>query len=291
MNSNQRPLNRRPSPRAARRRRNRRLALAGIGLALILVIALVIFLVFRSCQRTGPLPSEQNSSVAITTTTAATTTVATTAAVTTAAPTTAATTTTIPDDNTVNDSWFDDALFIGDSRTEAFMNYAAPGQATFYATRGLSVKTVFENKFVKVGNDTLTVNDALGKQSFGKVYTMLGVNELGWGSPEAFIKRYGDLIDRIQATQPGAAIFVQAILPVSAERDAKGDYVNNGRIVQFNGLIETMCKEKKVTFLKVGEAVADSEGKLPAEATTDGVHLNKTYCLKWLDYLKSHTAA
>ena len=30
-------------------------------------------------------------------------------------------------------------------------------------------------------------------------------------------------------------------------------------------------------------------GALPEEASTDGVHLNKEYCLKWLDYLKSHT--
>ncbi len=51
-----------------------------------------------------------------------------------------------------------------------------------------------------------------------------------------------------------------------------------------------MAEEKQVYYLNVAEAVADDNGYLPEEASTDGVHLNKEYCAKWLDYLKSHTA-
>ena len=50
-----------------------------------------------------------------------------------------------------------------------------------------------------------------------------------------------------------------------------------------------MCKEKGVYYLNVAEAVMDSHRELPAEGSTDGVHLTPSYCKKWLAYLKSHT--
>ena len=37
------------------------------------------------------------------------------------------------------------------------------------------------------------------------------------------------------------------------------------------------------------KTVSDENGALPADASTDGVHLNKAYCQKWLAYLKNHT--
>ena len=42
--------------------------------------------------------------------------------------------------------------------------------------------------------------------------------------------------------------------------------------------------------MDVGGGIMDSEGYLPFEATGDGVHLTPEYCVKWLDYLKPHTA-
>ena len=38
-------------------------------------------------------------------------------------------------------------------------------------------------------------------------------------------------------------------------------------------------------------AFADESGALPADASNDGVHLNKSYCVQWLDYLKTHTVS
>ena len=33
----------------------------------------------------------------------------------------------------------------------------------------------------------------------------------------------------------------------------------------------------------------DESGALPEEATVDGIHLKKDYCLKWTDYIRTHT--
>ena len=51
-----------------------------------------------------------------------------------------------------------------------------------------------------------------------------------------------------------------------------------------------LADEKEVHYVDVAEGLMDEEGYLPYEATLDGVHLVPEYCVKWLDYLKTHTA-
>lgn len=190
--------------------------------------------------------------------------------------------------NTDN-SFFQDAVFIGDSRTEGLGLSGLMGKATFYAYKGLMVDTAFTKQVINEGGQKLTVIDALRRHKFGKVYIMLGLNELGWASEDVFIKRYGKLVDEIKKIEPSSKIYVQSILPVSKEKSDKGIYTNE-RIRLYNRLIKEMCAQKGVKYLDVYHAVVDSSGALPADAAADGVHLKMEYCKKWANYLRTHTA-
>ena len=185
-----------------------------------------------------------------------------------------------------DNSFFQDAVFIGDSRTEGLGNSGLMG---FYAYKGLMVDTVFTKQVVNDGGQKLTVIDALKKHKFGKIYIMLGVNELGWASEDVFIKRYGKLVDEIKKIEPISKIYVQSILPVSKAKSDKGVYTND-RIRLYNRLIKEMCAEKGVKYLDVYQAVVNSSGALPDDAAVDGVHLKMAYCKKWANYLRAHTA-
>ena len=35
----------------------------------------------------------------------------------------------------------------------------------------------------------------------------------------------------------------------------------------------------------------NGNGELPSEASKDGVHLRKSYCEQWMDYLRTHTVS
>jgi hypothetical protein len=193
-----------------------------------------------------------------------------------------------PESNPGIDSYFSDALFIGDSRTQGLMIYSGLTNATYYATKGLNIKDIFEKPTVSDGNTRKTVYQALGDHSFGKVYIMLGANELGWPYPEVFFKKYGELIDRIKETQPEAIIYAQSILPVSASKSNRDGIFNNTNINKFNASIEQISKEKGIIYLKVNEGISDENGNLPEEAATDGLHLTKEYCIKWEHYLRNN---
>lgn len=184
---------------------------------------------------------------------------------------------------------YSDAAFIGDSRTEALKTYGLLKGADYYTYKGLKVDTVFTEPCIDVDGSKMTVMDAIGLKQYKRIYIMLGANELGWVSTDIFIDDYGKIIDKLKETQPGATIYVQSILPVSAKKSEIDEIYNNPRINEFNGLIQAMAEEKGATYLPVNTAVMDETGALPAGASTDGVHPNIDYCRKWTAYLDENT--
>ena len=45
---------------------------------------------------------------------------------------------------------------------------------------------------------------------------------------------------------------------------------------------------QNINFIDLVPVLTDENGNLLEEASTDGIHLNKKYCLKWLECLKSN---
>lgn len=190
----------------------------------------------------------------------------------------------------VDSSYFSDALFIGDSRTEGFFLYTGLEGVDAYYSKGLNVESIFEDKIVKNGNKRQTVIEALQEKKYAKIYIMFGVNELGWAFDYLFEEKYGELVDAIIERQPEAVIYVQSILPISAARSQKDNIYNNDKVNRFNELIRDMCESRPhAIYLDVASSMRDETGALPEGASQDGVHCTKEYCIVWLNYLKSNT--
>ncbi len=190
----------------------------------------------------------------------------------------------------VGDDYFSDAIFVGDSRTEGFLLYSGLSNAVGYAHKGLRADTCFTDAVIHLNGSKVTVMDALrANPNFSKVYIMLGTNELGWVYPEKFVEGYTKVIDEIRGINPGALIYAESLIPVTSAKSASNETVNNERIRMYNEMIRQIAIDKKVLYLDVGAGLSDENGILPDEASSDGVHLNKAYCEKWLAYLKTHT--
>lgn len=195
----------------------------------------------------------------------------------------------VPMSEAVDASYFDDAVFIGDSRTEGFILFTGLSNATAYTHKGLMVDTAFTNPVVNMNSKKISVMEALKKTSFSKVYIMLGINETGWPYSNLFIQKYGEIINEVKNINPEAIIYVQSILPVSQKISSSHSYLKNSKISEYNLLIQQMAKEKEIYYINSSESVASSDGYLPEEASFDGIHLKKDYCDKCLEYLKTHT--
>lgn len=196
----------------------------------------------------------------------------------------------IPESAPTDDEYFSDTVFVGDSRTEGFKLYSGLKTADIFAAKSISVDNIYRmNAVLSSHGEYVPIIDALSWQDYSKVYIMLGINELGY-DVETFIDLYSKLIDNIRELQPNAGIYLQAIIPVSKLKDENSSIYTNERICSFNEALSMLAAEKELFFIDTYSALCNEDGYLPEDATIDGVHLIKEYCIQWLDYLKSHTA-
>lgn len=189
--------------------------------------------------------------------------------------------------NSSKNTTFDETVaFIGDSRTQGFIMYNGLKYVQNYSYVGLMVDTAVTKKFIKTnGGKEITLIEDMKSKNIKKVYIMLGVNELGWSYPEVFKVKYKELIDEVRKVQPECEIYLQSIIPVTKSRNESDKIYNNSNIQKFNKLIKETAEEKNVKYLDVQSALVNSQGYLPDEASTDGIHISPSYCKKWLNYL------
>lgn len=196
----------------------------------------------------------------------------------------------VPEQEAVDLIYFSDAAFVGDSRSEGFYLYGVKRGKNLSAS-GLSVFTFADKKVFTIGGTRYTAREALSLKEYAKVYLGFGVNELGYVNTEKFYQMYCQTIDAVRASQPYAVVYAQTMAPVNEDRVAANGgkrHLNNERVRLYNELIRKAAQEKCVPLLDVYAALA-VDGSLPADASRDGIHINREYCQKQLDYLMRHT--
>ncbi|MCM1187410.1 MAG: GDSL-type esterase/lipase family protein [Lachnoclostridium sp.] len=192
---------------------------------------------------------------------------------------------------TVEDDYFSDAVFIGDSRTVGMFEYGGLEEiSTFYASKGLTVYKLFDAPVVSVEGKKkkVTVEEALSNNQFSKIYLMVGINEMGTGTVDTFLAKYKEVVEHLQELQPDAIIYVQGIIKVTTERSGEGDYITNEGIEARNQGLELLADNEKVFYLDVNPLICDETGGMVDSYTFDGVHLKAQYISIWKDFLKCH---
>ena len=184
----------------------------------------------------------------------------------------------------VDESWFDDALFIGDSRTESFSVYYPLGNAHYFCNEGLSLFNV-QDTTRNVGDlPGMTLKELLSVQPYGKIFIGLGINGI-MQTHENILESYQNLISMIQETQPDAVIVLQAIMTVSRSKAETRNYFTPENIYELNGKIAQLAQDNGVCFIDTNEWIADDEGYLPDDLTKDGLHLYAPVYTDWAMWL------
>lgn len=196
-------------------------------------------------------------------------------------------TTTEPAPASVPDDYFSDALFIGDSRTVGMACYGPIDGATYFATVGLSTYKIDAAQSEVPGTEGMTFAQVLSMKQYGKVYIMLGINELG-NDFNTTMENYRNIITRIQAAQPNAIVILEANLHVSASRHNTDAIVNNTVINNFNAGLAAMADNQTIYYIDVNPLFDDAYGCLTAEYTSDGTHPYAKHYITWADWLRQN---
>ena len=196
----------------------------------------------------------------------------------------------IPETPQVDDSYFDDAMFVGDSITTGIELYGVMPNATVVASTGINPNTIMTTPDIELADgSSVTILQAMSAYHPKKIYIMLGSNGVEFIGKETMMELYGEFIDAVKAQHPDSIIYLQSILPVTQAKEAASPELSNDKIDEYNAAIMELAGEKEAYYLNVAESFKDETGALPDEASpNDGMHFGVSHYEIWMDYLKCH---
>lgn len=208
----------------------------------------------------------------------------------------------------VDDSYFDDAVFIGDSvslKLEKYVTAKRNSDASFFGGAqfltagsmgsGNALQAVSGDSIHPLYNgQKMALADSVKASGAKKVYIMLGMNDLAPYGVDGAVNNMQTLIEGILEKTPDAQIFVESATPLVAAQNVESHKLKNSNIALYNQKLSALCQQKGWYFVNVWSAVQDGNGNLISSYCSDpdsmGIHFTDTGCEVWLDYLYTHTA-
>ena len=204
-------------------------------------------------------------------------------------------------------SWFDDAVFVGDSVSLKLKYYATQmrksdpgflGKAQFLTAGSLGSGNALwevssESVHPSYQGKKMLLEESIPKTGAKKVFIMLGINDIAVYGIDGSVKNLETLLDRIAAAVPEVQFYVQSATPI--HRGCEKRVLNNANLEIYNQSVQALCERRGWHFMDVASVLRDAEGFLPSAYCSDregmGIHFTDAACQVWLDSLKTHAAS
>ena len=207
-------------------------------------------------------------------------------------PAISASTLALAENGRVDMSYFDDALFIGDSLTQGFQVYTSGiSNASYAAYIGAGPRTFIEGTVTNIDGETVKPIDEILAASPKKVYILLGTNAMETLTDEAFLEYYARFLEFLVPQLPEDTVYyIEAIPPVTQAKAADESFTLE-RIRGVNEKLALLAYQHGMHYLDLYGALCGEDGYLKAEyAADDGMHLNNEGYSAWREMLITHTA-
>ena len=202
------------------------------------------------------------------------------------------------------DAYFQESVFVGDSITMGLRNYVLAersrgkqllGNAGFLCVGSYGLRAAagdFDPDGVNLSYQgvSMLLEDCLAAMGADEVYLMLGMNDWAGASLPDSIDKYGVILDKIYAKNPGATVYIQFCTPITLSREAAK--LNNANTDKFNDAIVGLCEERGIDYVDVNKPMKDENNALKREFASDSyVHLNASGCEAWIGALREFAKA
>lgn len=104
------------------------------------------------------------------------------------------------------------------------------------------------------------------------IYLMIGVNDLFFHEEDYIIERYEKILQQCASMSLSTKVIVQSVLPVNG--DIKSITISNESIVSLNKKIKELSLRFGLDYLDLHSKFINAEGKLKADFSVDGIHIN-----------------
>lgn len=189
----------------------------------------------------------------------------------------------------VDDTYFEDVCFIGDSRTKGLLEYSVlPRWHGFYKIGSTAAAACMEREYTLDGSSYTNILNIIEWVDYDIYYVGYGTNELGYGDADKFIEELKVVIDKIRECHPDAIIYVENVLPMGQSFSDNNPGFSNYRAWKYNEALRKMCQEYgDLIYLDIASCMKDPEtGAAINEYIGDGLHYTPDGCKKIMEFIR-----
>jgi len=196
-----------------------------------------------------------------------------------------------PGYETVDASFFDDAVFVGDS-ISLKLSYDTSGRlgnAQFLVQGSYGVGNAIYDVLPTTyrGNTYQNLEDAIAATGAKKLFIMMGMNDIGLYGIDGTIENWKTLLGLIRGVCPDMEIYIQSMTPVWTGGEKGG--LTNPNINEYNNKLRVFAAENGCGFIDVAPFMRDATGGLATAYCSDNyVHLSDAGVDMWIKVLKAH---
>ncbi len=211
----------------------------------------------------------------------------------------------------VNDAYFNDSVFVGNSIMLHYKNYITNGRtinnsllgnASFFAAASFSF---FNNKNQKADQadcawplyrgEKMNISTAVSQMNVKNVYlSLMALNDIAMykdgitGVNETY-NLVVELINELKTANPDLNVVIISNTYLHSSRNDMSKKLNNGSIHTFNTRVLDYCNQNGIDFVDVTYALVDDSGCLGTEFCSDAYcHLTTAAYSAWTEQLRDY---
>ncbi|MBQ9328058.1 MAG: hypothetical protein IJ225_05935 [Solobacterium sp.] len=195
----------------------------------------------------------------------------------------------VPYSDPVDDSYFSDVLFAGDSRMGAMAIWGELEEAQVEYVTSLNLWLI-DSMPLDDHEDGSTMYDVLEGTDKNNIYLLFGINEIR--NSEAYFdgwayEQYQSILDMLREKNPDSDIY---ILSTYHPRSITGlpEPALSEHLDWVNSRLEALAGMNYVYYLDLDNGMTDEEGLVRTEYVGDGLHFGPTGTHALEDYIRTH---
>jgi hypothetical protein len=195
----------------------------------------------------------------------------------------------VPVSEAIEEDYFKDVLFAGDSRMGAMYLWGTIPEAQVEYVTSLNLWLI-DSMPLDNHDDARTMFDELSETTKGNIYLLFGINEIrnteqyfdGWAD-----EQYQSLLTMMRENNPNVNIYVMSTYH---PREISGlpEPELTQHLEWVNSRLLALADRNNVYFLNLDDGMTDEEGLIREEYVGDGLHFGPTGTHALEDYIRTH---
>lgn len=192
----------------------------------------------------------------------------------------------VPKSEKAEENYYKDAVFVGSTVLAGLSDYGYVESDNMLLSDSINLGN-FNTVVLSANGTESIISDTAAIKKAGKLYIMVGIDDLDSMSGAEPFSELEAFIDSIKEKNWDTKIYLMSLLPVTSGNESR--IALNSDVDMYNSLLLEFANKMNVYYLDVNTGFKGNDGKLPSSSTEiNGIKLKKSGYEQLSEYILTH---